>query len=82
MVAADCTELYLSKQGTEQLAGFERLVNLEVLWINDNKLVAINNLDSNIRIKQLYAHVSARDLWSTVEPPRISGSTRMDRHSM
>ena len=56
--AADCTELYLANQGIEQLAGFERLVNLEVLWINDNKLVAINNLDNNTRIKQLYAHVS------------------------
>eukprot|EP00878_Enallax_costatus_P030466 GHUV01033172.1.p1 GENE.GHUV01033172.1~~GHUV01033172.1.p1 ORF type:complete len:325 (+),score=76.76 GHUV01033172.1:262-1236(+) len=52
----DCTELYLANQGIEQLAGFERLVNLEVLWINDNKLVAINNLDTNTRIKQLYAH--------------------------
>jgi Leucine-rich repeat (LRR) protein len=55
---ADCTELYLGDKGIEQLAGFERLTNLEVLWLNDNKLTAITGLDSNVRIKQLYAHVS------------------------
>jgi Leucine-rich repeat (LRR) protein len=55
---ADCTELYLAKRGIEKLAGFERLVNLEVLWLNNNKLQAITALDANIRIKQLYVHVS------------------------
>lgn len=55
---ADCTELYLGGKGIEQLAGFERLTNLEVLWLNDNKLTAITGLNSNMRIKQLYAHVS------------------------
>lgn len=30
---------------------------MEVLWLNDNKLTAINGLDNNIRIRQLYAHV-------------------------
>lgn len=39
-----------------QLAGFERLVNLEVLWVHDNQLRAINCLEHNTRIKQLYAH--------------------------
>jgi hypothetical protein len=55
---SDCTELYLGSKGIEQLAGFERLTNLEVLWVNDNKLAAITGLDSNVRVKQLYAHVS------------------------
>jgi Leucine-rich repeat (LRR) protein len=48
----------LGGKSIEQLAGFERLTNLEVLWVNDNKLTAITGLDSNVRIKQLYAHVS------------------------
>jgi len=52
----DCTELSLGGRGLEQLAGFERLVNLEVLWLHDNKLSCLNNLDHNIRIRQLYAH--------------------------
>ncbi|WIA28063.1 hypothetical protein OEZ86_010648 [Tetradesmus obliquus] len=55
----DCTELYLGGKGIEQLAGFERLTNLEVLWLNDNKLTAITGLNSNMRIKQLYAHNNA-----------------------
>ena len=43
-------------QGIEQLAGFERLVNLAVLWLHDNKLRCITNLDSNTRLQQLYVH--------------------------
>jgi len=30
-------------------------VNLENLWVNDNKLSAITGLDANFRIKSLYA---------------------------
>eukprot|EP00775_Hariotina_reticulata_P002236 gene2236-2548_t len=52
----DCRELYLGKRGIEKVAGFERLVNLEVLWLNNNQLQAITGLDSNIRIKRLYVH--------------------------
>lgn len=50
----DCEEIYLGGKQIEQLAGFERLVNLEVLWLNNNKLQAIANLNANIRIKSLY----------------------------
>lgn len=32
------------------------MVNLEVLWVHDNQLRAINCLEHNTRIKQLYAH--------------------------
>mmetsp|Transcript_2261 Transcript_2261/g.7533 ORF Transcript_2261/g.7533 Transcript_2261/m.7533 type:complete len:568 (-) Transcript_2261:158-1861(-) len=51
-----CTELHLANKGIEFLWGFERFVNLEVLWINDNKLTSIDALDNNFRIKKLYAH--------------------------
>lgn len=56
MCPADCTELSLGRKNITKLAGFERLVNLEVLWVHANQLRAINCLDSNTRIKQLYAH--------------------------
>jgi Leucine-rich repeat (LRR) protein len=46
----------LGRRNITQLAGFERLVNLEVLWVHDNQLRAINCLDHNTRIKQLCAH--------------------------
>ena len=32
--------------------------NLEVLWLNNNKLVSVTNLDANFRIKEFYLHVS------------------------
>eukprot|EP00877_Chromochloris_zofingiensis_P013649 jgi/Chrzof1/8538/Cz03g14240.t1 len=52
----DCTELFLGGRGFATLCGFDRLLNLEVLWVNDNQLQAITNLDNNIRMKELYAH--------------------------
>ncbi len=55
---ADCTELFLSERGIERLGGFSTLVNLEVLWVNGNKLKVIDHLDANTRMKELYAHVS------------------------
>jgi len=51
----NCTDMYLGKKSIEAITGFEKFVNLEVLWINGNKLKKINNLDSNFRIKRLYA---------------------------
>lgn len=49
------TELYLGKRGIEILHGFDIFPNLERLWLNDNKLAGIDNLDTNFRIKRLYA---------------------------
>lgn len=56
---AECKELYLGGKGIEKLRGFEPFVNLECLWLNNNKLKKINNLDANFRIKALYAQVCA-----------------------
>lgn len=35
----DCTELHLGSRGIEALWNFERFTNLEVLWVNDNKVM-------------------------------------------
>lgn len=35
-----CTELHLAKRNIEFLWGFDRFVNLEVLWLNGNKVRA------------------------------------------
>mmetsp|Transcript_13357 Transcript_13357/g.46215 ORF Transcript_13357/g.46215 Transcript_13357/m.46215 type:complete len:342 (+) Transcript_13357:94-1119(+) len=51
----ECTELHLGNKGFERLEGFERLTNLEVLWVNGNKLQRVANLDDNFRIRRLYA---------------------------
>ncbi len=40
-----------------RLYGLESLVNLEVLWVNDNQLTSITHLDAHVRLQELYAHV-------------------------
>ncbi|GMH45126.1 hypothetical protein BSKO_13083 [Bryopsis sp. KO-2023] len=55
----NCTELYMGSLGLEHLSGFHSLVNLEVLWINNNRLKFITNLGKNFRIKVLYAQDNA-----------------------
>ena len=55
----DCTELHLGKRGIDLIAGFETLVNLEILWLNDNRLTRIAGLDANLRIRRLYVHNNA-----------------------
>lgn len=52
----DCTELCLAERGIDRLHGFELLVNLEVLWLNGNRLRAVDHLDANVRLKELYVH--------------------------
>ncbi|KAK3276661.1 hypothetical protein CYMTET_15285 [Cymbomonas tetramitiformis] len=51
----ECTELYLGDKGIEKLKGFDRLVNLEVLFLSNNKLTHISHLDQNFRMRRLYA---------------------------
>ncbi|DBA93983.1 TPA: hypothetical protein ACH3X1_001639 [Trebouxia sp. C0004] len=50
-----CTELFMGNQGLEALEGFEKLVNLEALWVNNNNLESINGLNSNVRMQVLHA---------------------------
>jgi Ca2+-binding EF-hand superfamily protein len=49
------TELSLGHKGIEELEGFGLFTNLETLWLNGNRLQRINGLDTNKRIKKLYA---------------------------
>mmetsp|Transcript_22596 Transcript_22596/g.27269 ORF Transcript_22596/g.27269 Transcript_22596/m.27269 type:complete len:349 (+) Transcript_22596:220-1266(+) len=50
----ECTQLHLGGKGIEKLEGFERLKNLEVLFLNNNKLTHISHLESNFRLRRLY----------------------------
>ena len=34
-----CTEIYLANRGIEEIGGFDRFMNLEVLWMNGNKVL-------------------------------------------
>jgi Leucine-rich repeat (LRR) protein len=48
-------ELNLGHRGLELLHGFEAFPNLATLWLNNNRLAAIDNLDANFRLRRLYA---------------------------
>ena len=52
----NCTELYMADREIEIVANFDKFVNLEVLWLNNNHLQRIDGLDANFRIKKLYVH--------------------------
>lgn len=54
--AKETAEVYLSNRGAQSLINFDHFLNLEVLWLNGNKLRAITGLDLNFRIKELYLH--------------------------
>jgi len=47
----EITAIYMGDIGLKKIRGFEKLVNLECVWLNDNELQYINNLDANFRIK-------------------------------
>mmetsp|Transcript_20704 Transcript_20704/g.67050 ORF Transcript_20704/g.67050 Transcript_20704/m.67050 type:complete len:272 (-) Transcript_20704:2571-3386(-) len=49
----ECVELHLGHKGIDRLWGFERLTNLESLYLNDNDLMEVTGLDDNFRIRHL-----------------------------
>jgi hypothetical protein len=67
--AGECTELHLANRNISALADrtvnehneFDRFVNLECLWVNNNYLTRLDGLDMNFRIKHIYAHKNKID---------------------
>lgn len=53
LYAKDTKEIVLSKRGISKLVSFEQFENLQALWLNNNKLKALNGLDCNFRISTL-----------------------------
>lgn len=51
-----CEEIYLGGKGINVLRDFESFVSLSVLWLNDNGLESLEGLESNFRLKEIYAH--------------------------
>ena len=39
-----------------KLVNFEGFLNLQILWLNNNKLADIKGLHKNFRLKELYLH--------------------------
>ena len=51
--AALCTELHLSNRNISTLANFNAFSQLSTLWVNNNKLIKLEGLDKNIRLRNL-----------------------------
>jgi hypothetical protein len=53
--AKDLVEVHLSDRGLNQLEQFECFPNLEVIWLNNNKLRNLEDIQTNFRVKEVYA---------------------------
>lgn len=53
--AKELTEIHLGNIGAESLANFGDFPNLETVWLNSNRLVDLQGLEKNYRIKHLNA---------------------------
>lgn len=51
--ARDLLEVHLSKRGLNKLEKFENFPNLEEIWLNDNKLVNLDDISTNFRCKKV-----------------------------
>jgi len=63
-----CSEMYLGRKGIVFLGNFEGFDNLTDLWINDNEITSITDLDNCVRIRRLYAHNNRiRNLYGSLQ---------------
>lgn len=54
--ASECTEVYLAKRGASELSdNFRDFPGLEVVWLNGNRLARLPHLETNFRIREVYA---------------------------
>ena len=51
-----CSELHLGYKNISKLKDFEKFISLDTLWLNDNRLIDIEGLEENFRIKNLFLH--------------------------
>jgi hypothetical protein len=51
--ARDLTEVHLSDRGLNQLELFEQFPNLEEIWLNNNKLKNLDDIETNFRCKKV-----------------------------
>ena len=54
--AGVCEEMHLGERKITDLKDFKAFISLAVLWINDNDLTSFDGLETNFRLKEIYAH--------------------------
>lgn len=52
--ARECTEIHFSDRRLTDLTKFEDFPNLEVIWLNNNRLKTLDGIHTNFRIKHVY----------------------------
>jgi hypothetical protein len=52
--AKDLVEVHLSDRELDMLERFDEFPNLEVVWLNNNKLRNLDGISTNFRIKNVY----------------------------
>jgi Leucine-rich repeat (LRR) protein len=53
--AKESVEIFLANRGGNKISDqFSRFPNVEVVWLNSNRLLFLNNLQSNFRIQEIY----------------------------
>lgn len=52
--ARECVEIHFSDRGLTDLTSFSDFPNLEVIWLNNNKLKNLDGIETNFRIKHVY----------------------------
>ena len=60
--ANDTSEIHLGGINAETLSNFKDFLNLQTVWLNNNKLTSLEGLEANFRIKHLYCqnnHISS-----------------------
>jgi len=53
--ARDLIEVHLSDRELDAVEHFEDFPNLEVIWVNNNKLKNLDGIHTNFRVKKVYA---------------------------
>ncbi len=62
--ARDLIEVHLSERDLDILEHFEDFPNLEVIWLNNNKLKNLDAIAPNFRVKKVYA---SKNLLESIE---------------
>lgn len=52
--ARDLTEVHLSDRNLDKLELFEQFPNLEEIWLNNNKLKNLDDIQHNFRAKKVF----------------------------
>lgn len=50
----DVSELYLANRGLEEVKDFEKYRNLQIVWLNGNKIRKLTCFSSNYQLRELY----------------------------